>query len=212
MTTNQITLIEETILSNPNLGSTEIGLQLNVTRFAVAGIKARLTRKENRENPLNFILKDLSIEKARTKRQDKVIKELNRIKVGKTTFHHENSEKKEIIYRDNVIEEIKKSTLRSGDIYGLSAERFLTEKRIYNEVSDKFNFFSCENDDDVLYELYGNLAKEKFKMTVYNKNLSEVLSKLPENSMAHLIADYCGQLHSYYMEIADAVKRNIIMV
>ena len=167
--------------------------------------------EQEKNNTLTTIIQSVGsfkkITKEKIRRSTTIVKE-----VVTTTFHHEHSENKEVIYRDTVIAEIQKSTLRSGDIYGLSASEFKTETRIKNEVSKNFNFFSCENDDDVLYELYDNLAKEKFKMTVYNKDLGEVLSKLSENSIAHLIADYCSQLHSNYMDIADAVKRNIVMV
>ena len=208
------------ILENPTLSNVEIANHFNIKERIVwanrGAIKSKITKSNKKANVININIIKPSYY-FRKKEHGGLLKEPkknpNEIKtITNTTFHHENSQNKEVIYRDEVIKKIQESSLRLGDIYGLSASEFLTEKRIENEVSKKFNFFSCEINDTVLFELYNNLAKEKFKLTVYNKLLGDVISKLPENSIAHLIADYCGQLHSYHNDIADAVKRNIVQV
>lgn len=202
--------LQNVILCHPMATNQDIAEAVNVSERRVwanrGAMKSALTRANNSSS--NVVADKKAYMKAYYQKNKKQV--TNEVKT--TTFHHESSEEKEILYRDKVIAEIKKSTLRSGDIYGLSAAEFKTEKRIFNEVGGNFNFFSSENDNDVLFELYSNLAKEKFKMTVFPKNLGEVLQTLPENSIAHLIADYCGQLHTYHTDISDAVKRNIVMV
>jgi len=198
--------LQNFIVENPTLTNEEIAKKFETTKRIVwanrGAMKSALTRaNKESSNPIENKKAYMRAYYLRNKKEVKI-----------KTFPHEKSVNKEIKYRDLVIKAIDKSTLRSGNIIGLPAEQFKTEQRIYNEISTNFNFFGVEKKDSVYYELLKNLGKNKFKMVVYPTELENILKSTTENSIAHLIADYCGQLHTYEKELTDAVKRNIVMI
>lgn len=184
--TTDVKVIQKFIIDNNNLHYKEIMERLNISSNVYRANSASITKLNNK-------LKKSA-------------------KVASGVFVHEKSPIKETFYRNPIIEKINQSSLKSGSIISLPAENFTTEKRIFNEISKKFEFYCVEHKDDVYFKLLGNLAKNKFKMVVYPTELSRVLDNAKENSIAHLIADYCGQLHTYEKEITDAIKRNIVRV
>lgn len=213
MSANLITSkeLQEFIVKNPTLTNEEIANKFNITKRTVwanrGAMKSALTRANNTSANVS------ADKKAYMKAYyllNKAKKEAKAIDVS--TFPHQESVNKEVKYRDLVVGAINKSTLRSGSIIGLPADKFKTEQRIFNEVSTNFKFFGVEKEDDVYYELLENLGKAKFKMVVYPTQLENILNGAEENSIAHLIADYCGQLHTYQKELTNAVKNNIVMV
>ena len=201
--------LQKFIVKNPTLTNEEIAKKFAITKRIVwanrGAMKSALTRENNTQ--ANVSADKKAYMKAYYLR-NKEVKE----KINVSTFPHQKSVNKDIKYRDLVIKAIDKSTLRSGSIIGLPAENFKTEQRIYNEVSTNFQFFGVEKEDKVYYELLKNLGLSKFKMVVYPTELENILNGATENSIAHLIADYCGQLHTYQNELTNAVRNNIIMI
>lgn len=178
--------IQQFIIDNKDLSCKEVMESLNITSNVYRANLASITKR------------------------NKKLKESSKIISG--VFTHEESVNKNVLYRNPIIEKINESSLKSGIIFSLPAKNFTTEKRIFNEISKKFEFFGVEHDEKVYFKLLENLAKNKFKMVVYPTELSELLDTAKENSISHLIADYCGQLHTYENEITNAIKRNIVKV
>lgn len=228
--------IRKFMLENPNLSLDEYAEKLGFNRNIIGGVMGSMRRfgvvpniptkivneiqqfiVDNNKLSRDEIMKSLGINinvyRANLASINKRNNKLNKVpKVVAGLFTHEKSPIKETFYRNPIIEKINQSSLKSGSIISLPAKDFTTEKRIFNEISKKFEFYCVEHNDDVYFKLLDNLAKNKFKMVVYPTELSRVLDNAKENSIAHLIADYCGQLHTYEKEITDAIRRNIVRV
>ena len=228
--------IRSFIESNPNLSKKEYAEKLDVSIFIVSGVLGAINKKEkNKSLPLSKVKIQNFIEEniIKLSREDimkalqidiycyranlaSISKKLNKTNKKPTKivgeFVHTKSVKKEVMYRNPIIEKLQQSSLKNGTVLSLPAEKFITEKRIFDEVSKKFNFIGVEFNNDNFYSLLTNLAKDRFKMVVYPSDLASVLATMQENSLSHLLADYCGQLHTYQAEIVDAVQRNLVKV
>lgn len=228
--------IRNFILSNPDLSLDEYCEKLGFNKSIVSGVIGSMSRfgittnkvvskptknvKEiqqfiidnNKKLSREEIMKSLDINLFVYRANLASINKRYNKKVVSGVFTHEESIVKEVLYRNPIIEKITQSSLKNGVIVSLPAKKFITEKRIFNEISKNFDFIGVERNDDIYYELLKNLSKNQFKMVVYPTDLSKVLTEMKENSVSHLIADYCGQLHTHEKEITDAIKRNIVKV
>ena len=111
-----------------------------------------------------------------------------------------------------MVKEIKKSGLTYGKILGLPACDFEIEKKIYNEVSQRFSYIGVEHKKDEFFKLLHNLAIEEFVMTPIFGSISDQIFKSKENELSHLILDYCGQLDTFAKEIIYAIQNNIVAI
>lgn len=106
-----------------------------------------------------------------------------------------------------------KSGLTSGKILTLSSENPVLEKLIMSENSKvKYKFQSCEREADKYEQLRHNIKAEglKYMLDPIHGLIGNEIKKAKRNEYAALFLDYCEHLNSTSLDIAEAVKKDIV--
>jgi putative NADH-flavin reductase len=87
------------------------------------------------------------------------------------------------------------------------------EKNILNKKSG-YKFTAVERDKETYQKMIKNLIKDdglfNSVIATANKSIGEVVMNDTEDTYSSAILDYCGFIDSFYEEIDDIMKRNLV--
>ena len=134
------------------------------------------------------------------------------IKTAKNTFKNYHGTAKDKA-RDLIAESIMLTKRQNSNVLTLPADAWIMEKNIIKKKYG-YKFTAVERDMETYIRMLKNLTlNDKLShsvLSVNNKTISEVIVNDTENSYSSAILDYCGFIDSFYDEINDMMKRNLI--
>lgn len=161
-------------------------------------------------HPIVGILRRLNAEAGLTKpKPKKAFKPIKEAKNTYTNYYGTRKEKARQLIADCVIQ-----TKRQGsNILTLPAENWLMEKNILKQKAG-YKFTAVERDKDTFQTMVKNLiANDKLFDSVIgmeNKSIGEVIETDKADTYSNAILDYCGFIDTFYDEIDDMMKRNLV--
>jgi DNA-binding transcriptional regulator YhcF (GntR family) len=209
--------IKAFILNNRDKSIQDIATIVNVPVGTVRAYYIWLVRDGQIEKKQNQKTKTLlnKLAKVYTEiEQNKVKKKLEKklAKAEQNTYtNHGGLGKAEA--RELMQDAVVKSNL-IGNVLTLAYKYFTIERAIDADVKGN-NFISCERDIVTFKTMQTNLKKYKkdgFNGSVVFGELSQLIYGKNENSYAHLIMDYCGNLVTFKKEMEYAIQSNLIEV
>jgi hypothetical protein len=160
--------------------------------------------------PVNAICRLLNKENGTTKpklRKPKII-----IKEAKNTFSNYYGSGKEKA-RQLIAESIMLTKRQSSNILTLPADKWAMEKNILKQKPG-YKFTAVERDKETFQQMLKNLStNDKLLDSVIgieNKTVAEQVVNDGEDTYSSMILDYCGTIDSFYDEINDVMKRNLV--
>jgi len=115
--------------------------------------------------------------------------------------------------RGLIAEAIMETKRQSSNILTLPADTWIMEKNIIKKKPG-YKFTAVERDNDTFMEMIKNLGLNKELLasvvSLHNKTISEVVVNDKEDTYSSAILDYCGFIDTFYDEIDDVMKRNLV--
>ena len=134
------------------------------------------------------------------------------VKTPKNTFKNYYGTAKDKA-RDLIAESIMLTKRQSSNILTLPADAWIMEKNIIKKKYG-YKFTAVERDKDTYKLMVKNgINNEKIANSVlgyHHSTISEFIVNDSENMYSSAILDYCGFIDSFYDEINDIMKRNLI--
>jgi hypothetical protein len=199
-------LIQNELLANPKIDRHELAKKYNTTYYKVRANFITLISqgKIESETPkkdvnLSDILKDIN----------KVTTSYEKSKKKGNTYTNHDGENKDKA-RNVMVKYIVDSAVE-GIVPTLPNTEWVIEQRI-NEQLSGVEFLGVERERNTFNKMRTNLRKmkNKLKANTYFGNIGDVLYGKLENTYAHLILDYCGNLATISKELEYAIINDII--
>lgn len=134
------------------------------------------------------------------------------IKEAKNTFKNYYGSGKEKA-RDLIADAIMDTKRQSSNILTLPADTWIMEKNIIKKKSG-YKFTAVERDKETYKQMIKNLSLNEELLdsviNMHNKTIGEVVVNDGEDTYSSAILDYCGFIDSFYEEINDMLKRNLV--
>jgi hypothetical protein len=134
------------------------------------------------------------------------------IKTAKNTFKNYYGSGKDKA-RDLIAESIMLTKRQSSNILTLPADTWIMEKNILKKKSG-YKFTAVERDKETYLKMVKNMVDNPILsesvIDMANKSIGEVIVNNGEDTYSSAILDYCGFIDSFYQEIDDVMKRNLI--
>jgi len=160
--------------------------------------------------PVNAICRLLNTANGTTKPKPRKPKFV--VKEAKNTFANYYGSGKEKA-RQLIAESIMQTKRQSSNVLTLPAKDWQMEKNIIKQKPG-YKFTAVERDKETYKEMIRNLtANDKLFDSVIstaNKTIGEVIVNDGEDTYSSAILDYCGFIDSFYDEINDMMKRNLV--
>lgn len=160
--------------------------------------------------PVNAVCRLLNTMNGTTAKAPKKPKTV--IKEAKNTFKNYYGSGKEKA-RDLIANAIMDTKRQSSNILTLPAENWILEKNIIKKKAG-YKFTAVERERDTFNQMIINLAKDidllGSVVTLHNKTIGEVVANDKEDTYSSAILDYCGFIDTFYDEINDMLKRNLV--
>lgn len=135
-----------------------------------------------------------------------------KIKEAKHTYNNYYGEGKEKA-RDLIAEAIMETKKQKSNILTLPADKWLMEKNILKKKNG-YKFTAIERNKEIYKKMVKNsMDNEQLSNSIngmINKSISEVVVNDREDTYSSAILDYCGFIDSFYDEINDIMKRNLV--
>ena len=134
------------------------------------------------------------------------------IKTAKKTFNNYYGSGKEKA-RDLIAKAIMDTKRQSSNVLTLPATEWIMEKNIIKKKSG-YKFTAVERDKETFKQMIKNLSNNEELLdsviATANKSIGEVVVNDKEDTYSSAILDYCGYIDSFYDEINDMMKRNLV--
>lgn len=134
------------------------------------------------------------------------------IKEAKNTYTNYYGSGKEVA-RDLIADAIMDTKRQSSNVLTLPAAAWIMEKNIIKKKSG-YKFTAVERDKETFQKMIMNMTAdmELFGSVIAtaNKSIGEVVVNDKEDTYSSMILDYCGFIDSFYDEINDVMKRNLV--
>lgn len=134
------------------------------------------------------------------------------VKEAKNTFTNYYGSGKEKA-RDLIADAIMETKRQSSNILTLPASEWKMEKNIIKKKAG-YKFTAVERDRDTFNQMSKNLsANDELLNSVVgtlNNTIGEVVVDKKEDTYSSMILDYCGFIDTFYDEINDILKRNLV--
>lgn len=139
-------------------------------------------------------------------------KPVKRIREAKTTFtNYDGSGKAKA--RRLIAESIMQTKRQGSNILTLPAENWKMEKNILKQKSG-YKFTAVEREKGTFLKMVSKFLSDKLLtesvIGLENKTIGEHIMNDAENTYSSAILDYCGFIDSFYDEINDVMKRNLV--
>jgi len=161
-------------------------------------------------HPLVSIYSYLNIQKETPKA--KAPKYIPKIKEAKNTFTNYCGSGKE--HARNLIADAIMETKRQGsNILTLPADTWIMEKNILKQKPG-YKFTGVERDKETYLKMVKNMIDNPILsesvIDMANKSIEELIVNNGEDTYSSAILDYCGTIDTFFDEINDIMKRNLI--
>lgn len=163
--------------------------------------------------PVNTIIRCLNKEfgtaKPKAPKKPKI-----EIKLAKNTFTNYYGSGKENA-RDIIAKFIMETKRQSSNVLTLPADTWIMEKNILKQKPG-YNFTAVERDHETYKQMIRNLSLPVNEILLdavigtANKSIAEQVANDKEDTYSSAILDYCGFIDSFYNEINDIMKRNLV--
>ena len=160
--------------------------------------------------PVNAICRLLNTADGTTKpkaRKPKIV-----VREAKNTYKNYNGTGKGKARR-LIGEAIMLTKRQSSNILTLPAEKWTMEKNILKQKSG-YKFTAVERDKGTFQEMLKNMMSNPMILdsviSTANKSIGEVIVHDGEDTYSSAILDYCGFIDTFYEEINDVMKRNLV--
>ncbi len=134
------------------------------------------------------------------------------VREAKNTYQNYHGSGKEAA-RDLIADAIMDTKRQSSNVLTLPADEWIMEKNIIYKKSG-YKFTAVERDKETYMRMIKNLAKDDNLLNAVictvNKTIGEVVVNDKEDTYSSAILDYCGFIDSFYNEINDILKRNLV--
>lgn len=134
------------------------------------------------------------------------------IKTAKNTFKNYYGSGKDKA-RDLIAEAIMATKRRNSNVLTLPADTWIMEKNILKKKNG-YKFTAVERDKETYKQMLRNLVSNDMLsdavISTMNKTIGEVVVHDVEDTYSSAILDYCGFIDSFYDEINDIMKRNLV--
>ncbi|HCW08871.1 MAG TPA: hypothetical protein DGG95_16060, partial [Cytophagales bacterium] len=134
------------------------------------------------------------------------------VREAKNTFSNYYGEGKDKA-RDLIADAIMDTKRQSSNVLTLPAAAWIMEKNIIKKKSG-YKFTAVEREKDTFNKMISNaMSNDDIKDSVIaylNKSIGEVVVNDKEDTYSSMILDYCGFIDSFYDEINDILKRNLV--
>lgn len=175
--------IREELLQNPNADRAKLAIKYGVNLRNVGAVYASINRRKN--------------EKTKKKK-------------GKTnTYTNHNGINKEQA-RNIMINHIIYSGVK-GSILTLPNTTWAIEQKI-NKAVKGISFLAVENNKETFLAMRKAGKKLSLNFNSYFGNISDFIYGKTENTYAHLLLDYCGELPKICKEVEYAINSNIVSI
>jgi len=163
--------------------------------------------------PVNAICRLLNTANGTTKHKTKAPKKkFKPIREAKNTFSNYCGSGKEKA-RNIIADAIMLTKIQSCNILTLPAENWIMEKKIL-KMKSGYKFTAVERDkksfDLMISNAISNPIIRDSVIGYLNKTIGEVVVNDGEDTYSSAILDYCGFIDSFYDEINDVMKRNLV--
>lgn len=191
--------------NNDRLNTYEMAKALNVEPMRIGGNKAALKRQGL------LSVADLKV------KTDKAIDKLNSVLTpyqlkkakGENTYINHNGENKEVA-RNKMANVIIDSGI-TGLIPTLPNTEWAIEQKVANGLNN-VKFLGIECDEATYVAMRSNLKNTGLNAETYLGYFGDKVYGKIENSYAHLIMDYCGELHTISKEVEYAINNDLVVV
>ena len=191
--------------NNDRLTTYEMAEALNVKTIRIGGNKASLKR----QGLISVSEANVSVDKA----INKLTKALSPYKLkkakGENTYINHDGENKEVA-RNKMANVIIDSGI-TGLIPTLPNTGWAIEQKI-NKGLNNTKFLGIECDEATYVTMRSNLKNTGLNAETRLGYFSEVLYGKIENTYAHLIMDYCGELHTISKELEYTLQNDLVCV
>lgn len=134
------------------------------------------------------------------------------VKEAKNTFSNYSGSGKDMA-RNLIANAIMETKRQSSNILTLPAENWLMEKNIIKKKPG-YKFTAVERLKDtfnlMVTNAISNSSISDSVVAYLNKSVGEVIVNDKEDTYSSMILDYCGFIDSFYDEINDIMKRNLV--
>jgi hypothetical protein len=161
--------------------------------------------------PVNAICRLLNTANGTTKPKAPK-KPFKRIREAKDVFTNYSGTGK-IHARKMIVKSIMETKKQGSNILTLPAAQWIMEKNILKQ-KDGYKFTAVERDKETFDLMISNAISDntiRNSVIAYlNKSIGEVVVNDREDTYSSAILDYCGFIDSFYDEIDDVMKRNLV--
>lgn len=189
-------MIDTIIEKRGSMRTNEIAELLGFDSFRLVNAICRHLNKENSVTP-----------KAKAPKVPKYI-----VKEAKNTYSNYHGSGKETA-RDLIADAIMSTYRQSSNILTLPADKWIMEKNILKKKSG-YKFTAVERDTETYQQMMKNMVSDAMLLdcvtATANKTISEVIVNDGEDTYSSAILDYCGFIDTFYDEINDIMKRNLV--
>ena len=139
-------------------------------------------------------------------------KEFKPIREAKNTYTNYCGSGKEKA-RSLIANAIMETKRQSSNILTLPAAQWIMEKNIINKKPG-YKFTAVERERDTFNQMIKNMVADEELLNsvvgVLNNTIGEVVADKKEDAYSSAILDYCGFIDTFYDEIDDVMKRNLV--
>lgn len=185
--------VRELIAKSPNLTNAQIAKQLGVSELQV---------KLNRTRVINGTV-------AGTAKTTVKVTKTPKTKAVET-FKNEDGVGKETA-RIDMVTHILENPSKSKVILSLPSQTCAIEQAIIKKAKN-FTFIGVESEVEVYWKMATKIVQNRLPITPFLGTMGDKIAEARPNQYAHLILDYCGQLHSFSEEIMLAMRNNIVEI
>ena len=163
-------------------------------------------------HPMAGIIRQLKNEDGIIPTKPKATKKKPPIRTAKNTFANYYGSGKDKA-RDLIAESIMATKRQSSNVLTLPADTWLMEKNIIKKKPG-YKFTAVERDKETFQRMVKNLTTNQKLLDsvigIENKTVGEVIVNDGEDTYSSAILDYCGFIDTFYDEINDVMKRNLV--
>lgn len=191
--------IQKEIIANPNIETSVLVKKYKVTGMSVGANRSIVKRGLSVVNQV--IEKEVSA-------VDKVMSKYELAKKqGENTYANHNGINKEVA-RDKMANHIIDSGV-IGEVPTLPNTTWAIEQKIVSGLKD-MSFIGAECIEDTFIQMKAKLRSLKLNAKTFFGKIGDLMYGKIEDTYAHLILDYCGELPTISKEIEYAINNDIV--
>lgn len=196
--------IQKDLVNNPNIDKAELALKYNVSKATIGANFTTVKRKgliKDVNNEVTNIIANIGKTIEKTSKYQKIKNN------GENTYTNHNGENKEVA-RNKMANHIIDSGI-VGEVPTLPNTTWAIEQKIVKGLKD-ISFVGAECIEDTFKQMKAMYTQAQLNAKTYFGKIGELMYGKIEDTYAHLILDYCGELPTISKEIEYAINNDIV--